>query len=110
VASSCTVHNWNKSSTTESTTADDELDWPIGNEPMNSNRFHLFHITNIKQVYFTQNYQISGLYPSNGILKHNISGTGCFRTQVRASEERMTVILLGLLKRPNPNHWAIYII
>jgi hypothetical protein len=55
-------------------------------------------------VYNTQNYWVSGLYPSSGILenrKHDVSENECFRFQVKGGEKTPTQ--LGPLERANLN-------
>jgi hypothetical protein len=62
---------------------------------------------NLKQHhnYFIWNYWVFGLCPWCGILKirkHNVSETGCFRSQVRGKKPT----LLSPLERANLNHWT----
>jgi hypothetical protein len=55
-------------------------------------------------VYNAQNYLVSGLCPSSGILetrKHNVSELDLFPS----SGEGETPTLLGPIERPNLNHW-----
>jgi hypothetical protein len=59
-------------------------------------------------VYNTQNYWVSGLCPSSGILetrKHNVSETGSIPAP-RCGGGEETPIQLGPLERANINHWT----
>jgi hypothetical protein len=52
-------------------------------------------------MFLTQNYWVFGLYPLSGILenrKHDVSETGCFRSQVKGEK---TPTQLGPLERAN---------
>jgi hypothetical protein len=60
-------------------------------------------------TYYSQNYWISGLCPSSGILKtkkHNVSETGSVSV---LRGEGKTPTLLGPIERTNLNHWTIHV-